>query len=209
MSLTVKTLLRGLQEFARFVFESIRLVWEGDKAVIEARLRARERGRAICSGCGLPGRAYDRLGERRWSSLALGPYAVRVIYAPRRVECVRCGVKVEWLEWNEGKNTCTRRQMTFLARWARRLSWQECARVFEVSWERVWRSVRWVVAWGLEARELEGVKALGIDELHWGRGKQSRNYVTLIYEITLGQRRLLWVFRAARIGGNREGAFSS
>jgi hypothetical protein len=67
--------------------------------------------------------------------------AVFFAYALRRVNCPRCGVKVERVPWAEGKNTLTRTYMQFLATWAKRLSWKETAVVFRTSWEKVFRSV--------------------------------------------------------------------
>ena len=56
------------------------------------------------------------------------------------------------------------------ARWARRLSWKETATVFQVSWDRVFRSVEMAVEWGRERRDLEGVCSIGVDEIAWQRG---------------------------------------
>src|SRR5262245_54095942 len=83
--------------------------------------------------------------------------------------------------------------MGFLARWARRLSWRETARSFQTSWEAVYRSVEWFVEWGLAHRQLRGVEAIGVDEIHWGRGKRADNFLTVIYQIDAHCRRLLWV----------------
>jgi transposase len=82
-----------------------------------------------------------------------------------------------------------------LARWARRLSWQETARVFRTSWEAVYSSVEWFVQWGLAHRKLAGVEAIGVDEIHWGRGQRADNFLTVIYQIDPDCRRLLWVGR--------------
>src|ERR1039458_8556423 len=83
--------------------------------------------------------------------------------------------------------------MGFLARWARRLSWRETAQVFQTSWESVYRSVGWFVQWGLAHRQLRGVESIGVDEIHWGRGLRADNFLTVIYQIDAGCRRLLWV----------------
>jgi len=83
--------------------------------------------------------------------------------------------------------------MGFLARWAKRLSWRETARIFGVSWESVYRSVEWFVEWGLARRELTGIEALGVDEIHWGPGKRADSFLTVIYQIDKNCRRLLWV----------------
>jgi transposase len=97
------------------------------------------------------------------------------------------------MPWSEGKRPWTRAMMVFLARWARRLSWKETAQTFDVSWEAVYRSVAWIVEWGMAHRVLDGITAIGLDELHWRKGKQSANFLTLIYQVDEGCRRLLWV----------------
>jgi transposase len=117
------------------------------------------------------------------------------LYAPRRVECPEHGVVVEHIPWSEGKRPLTTAMMGFLARWARHLSWRETARAFDISWEAVYRSVEWFVQWGLAHRQLEGVEAIGIDEIHWGKGKRADNFLTVIYQIDGHCRRLLWIGR--------------
>jgi transposase len=78
----------------------------------------------------------------------------------------------------------------FLARWARRLSWREVAETFRTSWENVYRSVQWVVEYGLKHRSLEGIQAIGIDEVQYAKG---HNYLTVVYQIDSTCRRLLWI----------------
>jgi hypothetical protein len=97
------------------------------------------------------------------------------------------------MPWSEGKRPITCAMMGFLARWARRLSWRETARVFGTSWEAVYRSVQWFVEWGLSQRKLQQVESLGVDEIHWGRGLRAANFLTVIYQIDGHCRRLLWV----------------
>ena len=94
------------------------------------------------------------------------------------------------MPWADGKHTLTRAYMQFLAGWARRLSWQEVADVFRTSWEKVFRSVEWIVGWGLTHRDLTGVRAIGVDEILWRRGHK---YLTVVYQIDRHRRRLLWV----------------
>ena len=108
----------------------------------------------------------------------------------RRVDCRDCGVKVEALPWANGKHTLTRAYMLFLAQWARKLSWKETARSFRTSWEKVFNAVEWVVEWGLTHRELGTIRALGVDEIQYGRGHK---YLTLVYQIEAGCVRLLWI----------------
>jgi len=78
----------------------------------------------------------------------------------------------------------------FLAGWAKRLSWQGVANAFHTTWENVYRSVRHAVLWGLVHRDLDGIRAIGVDEIQWQRGHR---YLTLVYQIEDGMKRLLWV----------------
>lgn len=96
---------------------------------------------------------------------------------------------MEHIPWSVGKRPVTCAMMAFLARWARRLSWRETARVFLTSWEAVYRSVEWFVEWGLEHRQLCGVESIGVDEIHWGRGLRADNFVTVVYQIDAACRR--------------------
>jgi transposase len=46
---------------------------------------------------------------------------------------------------------------------------------------------------GLGTAKLRGVESIGVGEIHWGRGKRAGNFLTVIYQIDAGCRRLLWV----------------
>jgi len=185
-----------MQRFVGFVYRDIRLRrHQGQLHCIEIRLEAHQGIRGKCSRCQRPAPGYDRLEEREWLFVPLWGIATYFRYAPRRVECPEHGVVIEAMPWSEGKRPVTRAMMGFLARWARRLSWRETAQVFQTSWEAVYRSVAWFVEWGLAQRKLEGVQALGVDEIHWGRGKRADNFLTVLYQIDRDCRRLLWVGR--------------
>lgn len=166
---------------------------QGRAQSIRIRLQAHRGMRGRCSQCQQPAPGYDRLPERQWLHVPLWGIVTCFHYAPRRVRCREHGVVVEQIPWSEGKRPITGAMMGFLARWARRLSWRETAQVFQTSWEAVYRSVEWFVQWGLEHRVLGGVGAIGVDEIHWGRGKRADNFLTVLYQIDAGCRRLLWV----------------
>ena len=168
-------------------------VGQGQAEGIEIRVAPHGGMRARCSVCQKPAPGYDRLPERRWQFVPLWGIATWFRYAPRRVECAEHGVIVEHIPWSDGKRPVTTAMMGFLARWARRLSWRETAQVFQTSWESVYRSVEWMVEWGLAHRQLDGVESLGVDEIHWGHGLKADNFLTVIYQIDAGCRRLLWI----------------
>ena len=95
-----------------------------DKKAIEISVPPRVGSAAVCSGCHKPAPGYDRPD---------------------------CGVVVEEVPWGDGKHQLTRAYMLFLARWARRLSWTETARLSHLV-EKVCDAVEYVVTWGLEHR---------------------------------------------------------
>jgi len=163
--------------------------------VIEITVAAHGGRGAKCSRCLKPAPGYDRLEPRAWLFVPLWGIVTWFLYAARRVDCPEHGVVIEHVPWSEGKRPVTIAMMCFLSRWARRLSWRETARVFGTSWECVYRSVEWFVEWGLGHRVLAGIKAIGVDEIFWGRGSKSEAFLTVIYQIDGHCRRLLWVGR--------------
>ena len=186
----LQTILNRVEYFKSFVYGKAKWVDDAERPTIEVRIEARKNGRPICSGCGQPAPGYDRLPQRRFEFVPLWGIAVFFVYAMRRVECPECGVKVEKVPWCDGKNQLTTTYRWFLAGWARRVSWQEVANIFHTTWQNVFRSVNHAVSWGLAHRDLDGIEAIGVDEIQWQRGHK---YLTLVYQTEGGCRRLLWV----------------
>lgn len=186
----LQTILNRVEYFKSFVYGKARWVEDAPRPTIEVEIQSRKNGRAICSGCGKIRPGYDRLPERRFEFVPLWGIAVYFVYALRRVECPECGLIAEKVPWCDGKNRLTTTYRWFLAGWAKRLSWKEVSRAFGTSWQNVFRSVKHAVSWGLSHRKLEGIGAIGVDEIQWQRGHK---YLTLVYQIDEGCRRLLWV----------------
>ena len=186
----LKTILNRVQKFKSFVYGNIVWLDSGEDPELLIEVVPRANGKPICSGCGRPGPGYDTLPLRLFEFVPLWGIAVFFSYAMRRVDCPRCGVTVEAVPWADGKHTLTTTYMHFLAAWARRLSWKETAVIFRTTWEKVFHSVEWAVEWGLAHRDLSNVSSIGVDEVLWHRGHK---YLTVVYQIDDGCRRLLWV----------------
>lgn len=187
----LQTILNRVQRHKRFVYETVRLVHDKSGPVVEVAIKPRAKSRPICSGCGQAGPGYDCDREgRRFQFVPLWGMAVFFVYAMRRVDCRGCGVKVERVPWAEGKSHLTTTYQWFLAAWAKVLSWKQVARSFRTSWDNVYRSVRMAVAWGRGQRSLDGITALGVDEVQWQKGHK---YLTLVYQIDKHSKRLLWI----------------
>jgi transposase len=172
------------------VYTTCRLELRNAGPVLVANIRPRLNGKVICSSCGKPGTLYDHRDKRRFDFVPLWNIPVYLEYRMRRVDCRQCGVKIEKVPWADGKSHTTKAFQLFLARWARKLSWKETAESFGTSWDTVFRSVKAIVAYGMAQRNLAGIKAIGVDEVQYRKGHQ---YLTLVYQIDEGMRRLLFV----------------
>ena len=187
----LKSILNRVQLHHGFVYGAVRLIEKATRLLLEVEIYPRKGSRPVCSVCGNPGPGYDTLTVRRYEFIPLWGIAVFFLYARRRVNCHRCGIKVERVPWAEGKHHLTTTYAWFLARWAKRLSWKEVAYAFQTSWDNVFNSVKMAVAWGLANRNLDNVTAIGIDEICWKR--IGSKFLTLVYQIDHDCKRLLWI----------------
>lgn len=185
----LKTLLNHVQKHKGFVYDRVQLVGTHAPRLV-AHIRPRARSKPTCSGCGRRGPQYDKQPVRYFHFVPLWGIRFMFAYAMRRVNCPRCGVKVEVVPWAAGKSPITTAFAWFLAHWAKKMSWKEVAHSFKTSWDTVFTAVAFAVGWGLEHRDLKGIRAIGVDEVLWHRGHK---YLTVVYQIDEHCRRLLWV----------------
>ena len=189
----LKTILNHVEKHKGFVYETPRFGKDEDGTErIEFPVRPRERSKGLCSGCSTPGSTYDHLPERGFYFVPLWGIAVVLLYSMRRIDCAHCGIKVERVPFAAGKPPISRSFALYLAHWAKALSWQETARRFHVNWHQVFTALSYVAAWGLAHRDMAGVTAIGVDEVHFGKGQK---YLTVVYQRCGGVRRLLYVGR--------------
>jgi transposase len=187
----IKTILNRIEKQPGFIYEEFKLR-QLRRLTLEITLSSKAGSKPICSGCGKKRPGYDTLRQRRFEFVPLWGLMVFFLYSPRRANCPRCGIKVEKLPWARGKNRLTNSYAWFLASWAKRMSWKEVAGAFMTSWDSVVRSVKMAVAWGIEHRDLDGITAVGTDEICW-RKRSKDKFITLVYQLDTGRKRLLWI----------------
>ncbi len=185
----IKTLLNKVERFKSFIYGSVSVQFVDGVEALVIDIKPRRNSRPVCPECRKKRNMYDRLPPRLFEYLPVWTFKVFFRYAPRRVKCPDHGVKVEALPWSYGKERTTFAYQVYLARWAKRLSWKEVAHIFETSWDTVFRAVQFVVDYGLAHRILEGVTEVGVDEIAVFKGHK---YLTLVYQLNAGFRRLLW-----------------
>jgi len=186
----IRTLLNQCHYLKSFVYHSERLEEEDGKKRIIVDIKPRKNSSPVCSVCHKKGGIYDHLNVRLFEFIPIWGMTVFFSYAMRRVNCRCCGIKVEAVPWCDGKNHLTKAYQLYLARWARKLSWKEVAESFQTSWDKVYRSVQYVVEFGLKNRSLDGINAIGVDEIQYAKGHQ---YLTVVYQLDQGRKRLLFV----------------
>src|SRR5712691_6159308 len=131
---------------------------------------------------------HDVRKERTWRDLSMRKLPLKLVYQPRRVECPRCGVRVEDFPWAEPWARVTTALANAVARLARALSWQGTARQYGLNWKSVATIVKRAVQYGLAHRVRPPVHVMGIDEVSRRKGQV---YLTVVYD--LERRVLLWV----------------
>ena len=185
----LKTILNYGLKFKCFCIGKSEFNEKKDSIIVE--IKARTNSKPVCSICGTASPGYDTLPERLFEFVPMWGLRVFFRYAMRRVSCPQCKrVVVEAVPWCDGKNHFTNHYAAFLASWAKELSWKSVAAHFHTSWQTVCSAVESVVNYGLTHRNLDSVTALGVDEIAWHKGHK---YLTLVYQINPGARRLLWV----------------
>lgn len=188
----LQAILRKIHPHPGFVYGRVELCETDSTKTLHVHVRPRKGTKAFCSGCGQKRVGYDTLAQRAFAFVPLWGIPVFLLYSMRRVNCRQCGVKVEMVPWAEGKSHTTHALLWFLASWAKVLAWKEVAHRFRTSWDTVFRCVEYAVQWGLQNRSLDGIRAIGVDELAWRKGHK---YLTLVYQLDPGCRRLLWIGR--------------
>lgn len=131
---------------------------------------------------------HDIRKERVWRDLSMRKLPLKLLYRPRRVECPRCGVRVEDFPWAEPWARVTTALSNAVAVLARELSWKGTAREYGLNWKSVATIVKRAVDYGLKHRARPPVHVIGIDEVSRRKGQV---YLTVVYD--LERRVLLWV----------------
>lgn len=197
----LQTVLNRCYHFKRFVYKTCRFEEKGGVPKIIVRIQPRKNSKPQCSGCGSFGPTYDHQPVRMYEFIPIWGISVVFEYAMRRVSCPMCNITIESVPWATGKQQKTLAYQGFLASWAEDLPWQRVAERFRTSWQTVYRAVQWGVGYGLTHRKLNNIKAIGVDEIKYLKGQK---YLTLVYQLDQGCRRLLWVGKDRTIESFRE-----
>lgn len=184
----LQTLLNDCYKFPGFRYGKIIFNKKAKKITVWIKHKKRSKGK--CSECltTSPRNNYQKV--RYFKFISFWGYTIRFAYKPRRIICKKHGVITEYMPWSNGKSPITRAFSLVIANLAKKLSWKETAEFYNISWHYVFTSVKDVVDYGLNNRCLDNIKAIGIDEVKF---KYGYKFATLVYEISEGSKRLLWI----------------
>jgi len=132
-----------------------------------------------CSDCGRAAPGYDRRPVRWWRHLAWGKTLVLLSYAPRRVQCARCGIRTEKLPWADVKSRFSTDFEELVAYLAQITDKTHVARMMAIAWATVGQIIARVVARKLEPQRLVGLRHLGIDEFSY---RKRHHYLTVVVD---------------------------
>jgi transposase len=139
----------------------------GEGVLVSVRLRRRRR---VCGGCGQTGalEIHDRR-VKRWRHLDLGAGRCIIECELRRLRCPDCGVRLEAVPWARPGAAHTRDFEDLVAWLAQQMAFAPIARLLRIGWHTIGPIVARVVADRLDQRRLEGLVAIGVDEISYRR----------------------------------------
>jgi transposase len=136
---------------------------------------------AKCPECGRECSIHDCAPERTWRHLDTMQFTTLVRARAPRANCPEHGVKTMPVPWAapQGRFTLLFERFAVEVLLASATVSQGC-QLLGIGWETAHEFMRRAVERGLERRQLEGLKHLGMDEKSFGRGQ---SYITLLTDL--------------------------
>lgn len=179
----VTSVLRRLLGIPELFVKEVRFLVSGDLSVV-----VRPRWRLPrCGQCGQRAPGYDRKPLRSWLHLPFGRNRVFLRYAPRRVACRRCGIRVEQLPWSEPGSRFSRPFEELVAYLAQISDQTKVTQLVGIAWTTVGSIVQRVVSRRLDPDRFEGLRRIGIDEFSY---RKRHHYITTV--VDHDRRRVIW-----------------
>ncbi|MGO8905253.1 MAG: ISL3 family transposase [Solirubrobacteraceae bacterium] len=148
--------------------------------IVTVRLRRRRR---VCSGCSQLGGQIHGRRIKRWRHLDLGSARCMIECELRRLWCSDCGARFEAVPWARPGSRYTRDFEDVVAWLAQQMAKKPIAGLLRIAWDTVGRIVERVVAERLDERRLDGLVAIGVDEISYRR---HHRYLTSVVDHQAG-----------------------
>jgi len=148
--------------------------------IVTVRLRRRRR---VCSGCGQLGGQIHGRRVKRWRHLDLGSTRCVIKCELRRLWCGDCGARFEAVPWARSGSRYTRDFEDVVCWLAQQMAKKPIAGLLRIAWDTVGQIVERVVEDHLDERRLEGLVAIGVDEISYRR---HHRYLTSVVDHQAG-----------------------
>lgn len=136
-----------------------------------------------CSGCGIEVGVVHSYRQRRVRDLPWGWWKVWLVLEVHRVNCRRCGVKTERLNFLEGKHPYTARFSQSVARDCEDAPVSRVARKWGLSSQTVRRIDKRILRAWSQRRKRRRLRFMGVDEIFWKKGQ----CLTVVSDLELGE----------------------
>ena len=156
--------------------------FSSEGVIVTVRLRRRRR---VCGRCGQTGRQLEIHDRRlkRWRHLDLGSSRCVIECELRRLRCRDCGVHLEAVPWARHGAHHTRDFEDTVAWLAQQMAKTPIAGLLRIAWDTVGKIVERVVSDHLDERRLDGLVAIGCDEISYRKGQR---YLTSVVDHQTG-----------------------
>ncbi|MBD3676353.1 MAG: ISL3 family transposase [Planctomycetaceae bacterium] len=174
-------LLLGLRE--EWLVQSVDLDLEAQR--VEIHLQDNPDSKCGCPECGLPSPLKDHSEERTWRHLDTMQFETVIKARIPRTNCPEHGVHNVHIPWASPHGRFTLLFEAFAIRVLKASSSIDRGRrLLRLGWEAAQRIMSDAVERGLERRDLEEIKHIGIDEKNFGKG---HDYVSVMTDIDGGR----------------------
>lgn len=134
-----------------------------------------------CAKCGQSCTIYDHAAERTWRHLDTMQFETIIVARVPRANCPQCGVANINIPWAEPLGRFTLMFAAFAIKVIQAASSIDKARLLlRLSWASTHAIMKAAVERGIERRNLDNIKSVGVDEKSFGSGQ---NYVTVVCDI--------------------------
>jgi len=141
-----------------------------------------------CAECAAPGKLYDHQPERQWRHLDTCQYRTILHADPPRSQCPTHGVRVVKLPWAEPSSRFTALFESLAIAWLKAASQKAVGEQLGLSWDEIHGIMERAVKRGLQRRQADPVRHLGVDEKAFRKGHK---YLTVVNDLMRG--RVLYV----------------
>jgi transposase len=122
--------------------------------------------------------------DRTWDDLPWAAHSVTLVYRQRRVDCRRCGIRTERIEFADPKARVTRRLRQQIAVDCQSMPTSHAAVRHGVSWGKARRAEKACLAEWDRTRVKHRPRHLGIDEIQRGKGQ---HFWTVLSDLVRGE----------------------